>query len=112
VIVNDLSRFDITNSYNSFITTFLINHKKIRFSTTFLCFNPKRHSRCTILNLIFVAFTITDKPCNKLPKFKGIVSRDWRRLQMVLLERYEVFYITAWGLFFFKVINIFKNLIM
>jgi hypothetical protein len=43
---------------------------------------------------------------------KGIVSRDWGRLQMVLLDRYRELDITAWGLIFFKVVNIFKNLEM
>jgi hypothetical protein len=33
---------------------------------------------------------------------QGIVSRDWKRLQMVLLDKYEVLDITAWGLLFFK----------
>jgi hypothetical protein len=41
---------------------------------------------------------------------KGIFSQDWGRLQMVLLERYRVLDITAWGLFFFKVVKIYKIL--
>jgi hypothetical protein len=32
--------------------------------------------------------------------FKGIVSRDWGRLQMVLLDRYRALDKTQWGLFF------------
>jgi hypothetical protein len=42
---------------------------------------------------------------------KGIVSRDWGRQQMVLLDGHRVLDITTWGLFF-KVVNIFKNLKM
>jgi hypothetical protein len=38
--------------------------------------------------------------------FKGIVSRDWGSLQMVLLYRYRFLDITAWGLLFFKFVNI------
>jgi hypothetical protein len=33
---------------------------------------------------------------------KGIVSQDWGMLQMVLLDRYRVLDINAWGLLFFK----------
>jgi hypothetical protein len=43
--------------------------------------------------------------------FKGIVSRDWGSLQIVLLDRYRVLDITTSSLFF-KVVNIFKNLKM
>jgi hypothetical protein len=31
------------------------------------------------------------------PHIKGVVSRDWGRLHMVLLDRYRVLDITAWG---------------
>ena len=38
----------------------------------------------------------------KVWNFKGIVSRDWGGLQTILLDRYEVFIISATGYFFFR----------